>query len=50
MALTFAVLGSGSSGNSLLVSNGSDYVLVDAGLSGRETARRLGEDVRPELG
>jgi phosphoribosyl 1,2-cyclic phosphodiesterase len=43
MALSFAVLGSGSSGNSLLVSNGSDCVLVDAGLSGRETTRRLGE-------
>jgi phosphoribosyl 1,2-cyclic phosphodiesterase len=43
MALSFTLLGSGSSGNSTLISNGSTHILVDAGLSGRETARRLRE-------
>jgi len=37
------MLGSGSSGNSTLVSDGTTHILVDVGLSGRETARRLGE-------
>ena len=37
------MLGSGSSGNTTLVSDGTSYVLVDLGLSGRETARRLRE-------
>jgi len=37
------VLASGSSGNSTLVSSGRTRVLVDAGLSAREIARRLGE-------
>ena len=41
MGLRFAILGSGSSGNATLVSDGSTHVLVDIGLSGRETARRL---------
>src|SRR5213593_1177641 len=45
--MKFSVLGSGSSGNAvLLVANGT-RVLVDAGLSAREIARRmslLGED------
>src|SRR5438445_11842289 len=45
--MKISVLGSGSTGNSvLLVANGT-RVLVDAGLSARETARRmsmLGED------
>ena len=41
MALSFTLLGSGSSGNSTLVSDGDKHVLVDVGLSGRETARRL---------
>jgi len=37
------MLGSGSSGNAALVSRGDTHVLVDVGLSGRETARRLRE-------
>ncbi|MCL2878483.1 MAG: MBL fold metallo-hydrolase [Acidobacteria bacterium] len=43
MGLCFNVLGSGSSGNSTLVSDGVTNILVDAGLSGREIARRLAE-------
>ena len=43
MGLSFKLLGSGSSGNATLVSDGDTHVLVDAGLSGRETARRLRE-------
>ena len=43
MGLHFNVLGSGSSGNSTLVSDGMTNILVDAGLSGREIARRLNE-------
>ncbi len=43
MGLSFTLLGSGSSGNSTLVSSGDAHVLVDVGLSGRETARRLRE-------
>src|SRR5262245_21797254 len=35
------VLGSGSTGNALYVESGDTRVLVDAGLSGRETARRM---------
>ena len=41
MGLCLNVLGSGSSGNTTLVSDGSTHILVDAGLSGRETAKRL---------
>ncbi len=41
MGLSFRLLGSGSSGNATLVSAGDTHVLVDVGLSGRETARRL---------
>lgn len=41
MSLSFTLLGSGSSGNSTLVSDGSRHVLVDIGLSARETTRRL---------
>ncbi len=37
------MLGSGSSGNTTLVSDGSAHILVDVGLSGRETTRRLRE-------
>lgn len=37
----FAVLGSGSKGNALVVQAGSSTVLVDAGLNPRETKRRL---------
>jgi phosphoribosyl 1,2-cyclic phosphodiesterase len=35
------VLGSGSSGNTLYVESGATRVLIDAGLSARETARRM---------
>jgi|WetSurMetagenome_2_1015567.scaffolds.fasta_scaffold26802_2 phosphoribosyl 1,2-cyclic phosphodiesterase len=49
MGLSFTILGSGSSGNTTLVSDGSSHILVDVGLSGRETARRLREcKVEPE--
>jgi phosphoribosyl 1,2-cyclic phosphodiesterase len=43
MGLSFTLLGSGSSGNTTLVSDGTTHVLVDVGLSGRETAKRLRE-------
>lgn len=43
MALSFALLGSGSTGNSTLLSDGDTHILVDIGLSGRETTRRLRE-------
>lgn len=43
MGLCLNVLGSGSSGNTTLVSDGTTHILVDVGLSGRETARRLRE-------
>ncbi len=49
MALSFRLLGSSSSGNATLVSDGDTHILVDVGLAGRETARRLAEcGVRPE--
>jgi phosphoribosyl 1,2-cyclic phosphodiesterase len=49
MALRFRVLGSSSSGNVTLVSAGDRHILVDIGLSARETARRLREcGVAPE--
>lgn len=41
MALSFTLLGSGSTGNVTLVSDGETHILVDVGLSGRETTRRL---------
>jgi phosphoribosyl 1,2-cyclic phosphodiesterase len=43
MSLSFTLLGSGSSGNASLVSDGDIHILVDVGLSARETARRLAE-------
>lgn len=46
--MKFTVLGSGSTGNALLIVAGETRVLVDAGMSARETVRRLalvGEDV-----
>jgi phosphoribosyl 1,2-cyclic phosphodiesterase len=43
MGLSFTLLGSSSSGNTTLVSNGATNILVDVGLSGRETVRRLRE-------
>ena len=49
MGFYFTLLGSGSSGNTTLVSDGSTHILVDVGLSGRETARRLREcGIEPE--
>src|SRR5437588_1025864 len=45
--MRLTVLGSGSTGNSVLICAGRTRVLVDAGLSAKETARRLalvGED------
>ncbi len=41
--MRLTVLGSGSTGNSVLICAGSTRVLVDAGLSARETARRMAE-------
>ena len=35
------VLASGSGGNAILISSGQDNLLIDAGLSGKELARRL---------
>jgi len=43
MSLRVCVLGSGSRGNCIYVGSSSTSILVDAGLSGRETARRLAE-------
>lgn len=39
--MRFTVLGSGSTGNSVLISGGNTHVLVDAGLSAKEIVRRL---------
>lgn len=41
MSLSFCVLASGSSGNCTYVSSGSSSVLIDSGLSFRETCNRL---------
>jgi phosphoribosyl 1,2-cyclic phosphodiesterase len=43
MGLSFTLLGSSSSGNTTLLSDGSSHILIDVGLSGRETVRRLRE-------
>ncbi len=43
MGLSFTLLGSGSTGNTTLVSDGTTHILLDVGLSGREAARRLRE-------
>jgi phosphoribosyl 1,2-cyclic phosphodiesterase len=46
--MKLTVLGSGSSGNAVFISAGETRVLVDAGMSARETVRRLalvGEDI-----
>lgn len=49
MGLSFTLLGSSSSGNTTLISDGYSRILVDVGLSGRETVRRLHEiGVEPE--
>jgi phosphoribosyl 1,2-cyclic phosphodiesterase len=39
--MRFTVLGSGSTGNAVLICAGNTRVLVDAGMSARETVRRL---------
>ena len=41
--MKFTVLGSGSTGNAVLISSERTNVLVDAGMSSREILRRLGE-------
>lgn len=41
--MKFTVLGSGSSGNAVLISSETTNVLVDAGMSSREIVRRLAE-------
>ncbi len=41
--MRFTVLGSGSTGNAVLISSGTTNVLVDAGMSAREIIRRLAE-------
>ncbi len=47
--MRFTVLGSGSTGNAVLITSDRTRVLVDAGLSAREILRRLGEmGVSPE--
>jgi phosphoribosyl 1,2-cyclic phosphodiesterase len=43
MAITVCVLASGSAANCVYVASERTRILVDAGLSGRETARRLAE-------
>jgi phosphoribosyl 1,2-cyclic phosphodiesterase len=43
MGLRVCILGSGSSGNCAFVGSESTGILIDAGLSAREIARRLGE-------
>jgi len=39
--MNFSVLGSGSRGNSLYIESGQTSILIDAGFSGKELARRL---------
>ena len=41
MGISFTLLGSGSTGNTTIISDGDTHILVDVGLSGRETAKRL---------
>ena len=41
--MRFTVLGSGSTGNAVLISSDKTNVLVDAGMSSREILRRLAE-------
>lgn len=43
MALKVCVLASGSRGNCILIQTPATRILIDAGLSGRETLRRLGQ-------
>jgi phosphoribosyl 1,2-cyclic phosphodiesterase len=47
--MKFTVLGSGSTGNAILISTEKTNVLVDAGLSAREIVRRMrGVGVEPK--
>ena len=39
--MNFSVLGSGSKGNSLYIQSGTTSILIDAGFSGKEIAKRL---------
>lgn len=39
--MNFSVLGSGSKGNSLYIESGATSILIDAGFSGKEIAKRL---------
>lgn len=41
MSVNVSVLASGSSGNCVYITDGKVNILVDAGLSGKEIARRL---------
>lgn len=41
--MKFTVLGSGSTGNAILISAGKTNVLIDAGLSARELSRRMAQ-------
>lgn len=41
MGITLCILGSGSAGNCILFGSAATRMLIDAGLSGRETVRRL---------
>ena len=41
MSLRVCILGSGSSGNCIYVGSDATHILIDAGLSGQETVRRL---------
>jgi len=41
MAMNMCILASGSSGNCIYIASATTGVLIDAGLSGRETAKRL---------
>ncbi|MFW5972212.1 MAG: MBL fold metallo-hydrolase [Bacillota bacterium] len=41
MKIEVSVLASGSSGNSIYITNGTNSILIDAGLSGKETEKRL---------
>lgn len=48
--MKFTVLGSGSTGNAVLISSGETNVLVDAGMSAREIVRRLHDvEVDPKM-
>ncbi|UCF20583.1 MAG: MBL fold metallo-hydrolase [Gemmatimonadota bacterium] len=49
MSFVVHVLGSGSRGNSLLLETSQTRILIDAGFSGRQIERRLGDlDIQPD--